>query len=355
MEFLKKTLNCLKNRIYLIIPFICIAAYAIFYLIKSNFQIFELDFGIFYNSGKQVLIDPSKLYQQTGYLYLPSFACLFVLFSFFNFYTAYFLFYVLNYVFAILFVIEFNKILILKKVLDKKVRFLFLLVISNGWVIYFQFYHNQSKLIVLLIFTYIIRREITYREGAMEKDLKFYLINYNLFIFALSIVPYLIFLFLIYIFNDIKINKLIKKENLRKIGILFLSFLVQNILFLVYPSLIVEFLAQGIKFQSFSPYNNTLPQFYLREFFYVDADIITYVRIATLIILLIITILLIKNPTLFIEMKFAYFLFAFLFLDTYNSLSNLIITLSFCNLLFINFLAHNENFKQFLKNNKDIY
>lgn len=193
IEFFKEIFKKLKKSLYILIPFGCIAFWALVYLIRKDFILNQGDFTIFYNSGKQILEDPSELYKVKGYLYTPAFACFFVLFTMFELAPAHYIFYTINYLFAIFTILEFNRILQLNGIIKKFHRFLFLIVISNGWVVYYQFYHNQSKLMVILIIIFILRREVQYRVESKTKDLQYYIINYGLFVFTISIVFYLIF------------------------------------------------------------------------------------------------------------------------------------------------------------------
>ena len=94
-------------------------------------------------------------------------------------------------------------------------RFLFLIAISNGYVIYLLFLFNQTKYIIGFLFLFVLRREIQFRIENIKKDIKFYLINYGLFLLAASAAPYFFPLFLIYLFHDISKDELFKKENIK--------------------------------------------------------------------------------------------------------------------------------------------
>ena len=121
-------------------------------------------------------------------------------------------------------------------------RFIFLIIISNGYFIYTQFKFCQFKYLILIIFLVIIRREIQYRKEGKEKDLKYYIINYAILIYAIGVAPYFIFLVFIYLFHDIGFYELTEKVNIQKYCIILILFILENFLFVLYPSLIFEFL-----------------------------------------------------------------------------------------------------------------
>ena len=344
-------LRTIKDNLYLIVPFACIAFYALIILLRFDFVPYQGDFETFYNAGNQIINDPSRLYDVPAFLYMPAFACVFTIFTPFEFITAYYIYYALNYVFAILMILEFNKILKLMNLDKKFYRFLFLLIIANGWLVYYQFYQNQTKFMVTLILLFIIRRELQFRRDSRKKDFKYYLINYSLFIFALSMVPHLIFLLLIYLFYEVEIKDIFKKENVQNYLLIIIIFILQNILLFIYPNLISGFLFQGLNFEIWAPQQNTFYQFYLREFLYADEFLLQIDKITSTIIIGVFTVYLILNREYKIEIKFSLFSLGFLFLNAFNSLNTVIILLPFCCLLFMKYIQPEENLKNFIKQN----
>ncbi|MFX1277590.1 MAG: hypothetical protein ACFFBP_23295 [Promethearchaeota archaeon] len=312
------------------------------------------DFTAFYEAGKKVLSDPENLYEwETAdpYLYLPSLAISFsITLSLLPYLPAYFIFYIINYIAGILSILEFNKILKMMNVKKEMHRLIFLFIIANGYLVYIQFYFNQFKYLLFIIFLVIIRREIQFRLEEREKNHRYYLINYTLFVYAIGLAPYFIFTLFIYIFNDIKFQDLIEKENLKKYCILIVLFLLENFLFLIYPNLIFEFL-KG--FTRPGEERVKIKMLYLKGLIDVSAsrmEKITYISIAILTAL---TILLILVKNLKIEEKFSYFFLAYLFVGvfSYPILLGLML-FSFTLLLFVPFLNQKARGKEFIKENK---
>lgn len=189
-------------------------------------------------------------------------------------------------------------------------RFLFLVIISNGWVIYRQFFYNQTKFIAVFVLTFIIRREIQWRILNKTKQTKFYILNYGLMIFFVAICPYLIFLLIIYVFQDFSVQNILHKEFVLKLAMVAGMFIIQNLLFVIYPNLIFDFLDRSLNFRS-----DTMMIFYLKEFIYLNSGEILVVKVITVSILIIVTLLLTINHNLRIEFKMSIFCLCFLFLD----------------------------------------
>ena len=346
-----------KENIYLIIPMACIVLWAILFLIStffnpglSNFEFIYFDYKIWYGAGQQIHKDPTKLYStdygyDINYTWMPFWAMIFAFsFSLIPYSIGYFTLYTLNILSGILFVREFNKILILYDVKGKLHRFLFLIIISNGFVILNIFRQNQTKLMVALIVFYILRREIQYRKGDIEKNFKYHIIIYGLFVFMIGMAPYFIFLLIIYIFQDIQLKELLKKDNIKIYTIIVSMFLVQNILFIIYPILILEFLNGFFK-------NANFFIFYLSEWLVFSDIQITIFNIISTISLVIITIILILNRKLKIEMKFAYFAFIAIFVSLFAN-RVLSVFLPLILLIFVLFLKQDFEGFEFVKENK---
>ncbi len=333
------------DHLYLIIPILCMWSWAFLFLYLRNFVLEDNDFTILYNSGKTLLQNPNDLYKEgSGYYYLPIFAPFFSIFVLlFPLSIAQYVFFTFLLILTILILYEFDRILILKKV-EKKTRFLFLIVISNGFLIYRQFFYSQFKFIILIILLVIIRREIQYRVQEKEKDIKFYIINFNLILFAVAIFPYFIFILFIYLFNEIKIKEINKRINLQKIGLIILFFCLQNILFFIFPSNIFTF----IRF--FQTYDSLETHQYAAEFFGFKIQNLFLTNLILNIIIFIMTLILILNNNLDIEQKFAIFSLITIYLSLL-ALRILLILFPLTILIFIPFLKQNLQIIDYLKKN----
>lgn len=351
---IKKILSWIYNKfrssLYLLIPLICIAGWALYYLIRISFVFNQKDFLVFYQAGKIIFKDPTNLYTEIErFYYLPNSAIFFAIsISLFEFQIASYIFYITNYILSVVILIIFNKILKLMK-LEKKIhRFLFLMIISNGWQIYNQFYHNQSKLFVLLCLVVVLNREIRRVEHSENRTFKVNLINLNILIFALGMTPYFIFIIFLYIFQDIKLDELFKRSNIKIYISSLLMFFIQNFLFIIFPNLIFDFL-EGFTF-ALDLSNNSLNILYLREFIQLENLIRYLIVIISIFLLGVFTIFLIKSKSR-LEKKFGYFFLFFLLVDTFKA-GLLIISIPFIVLIFVPFLDKStEDFTKFLSKN----
>ena len=326
---------------------ICIGFWALFHLINQNFVPIKSDFYFLYTAGKRVLNEPANLYNQQYFL-LPVFAMISsVTFALLPYFYAYYTFYLLNIAFGILLIRESNKILILMELKEKEYRFLFLIVISNGFIILAQFYQNQYKILMGVILFFIIRRELWYRIKEIEKSIKYYIINYGLFVLVVGIFPPFIFLLLIYIFNDIQFVNLFKKESIIKYTIVILMFAIQNFLIFIYPSYLLDFLSLYGRHNQ----RGYFPLFYLRE--WVVLDNYNFIFYISTIYITIIALILILNNKLSIEEKFAYNSFAWIIFSTYGG-RTLVILFPLALLLYIPLLNKEERGIAFFKKNKII-
>jgi len=339
------------EKIYIIIPTICLGFWAIFSLYHTEFSYIYGDFIVFYRAGKQVLINPSKLYDDDRFLYMPSFAVLFAIsLSLIPFPLAVMIFLFLNYIMGIISLIEYDRILSLMNLKKKSHRFIFLMMISNGFFIYYQFVFNQSKYILFVIFLVIIRRELQFNNQNKLKDLKYYIINYSLFVFAIGMAPYFLFLLLIYIFHNIPREEIFKIDRVKSYIIVLLLFTAQNFLFIIYPSLILEFL-DGINHPQNR--NQKLKLLYLREWLDVSANVIFYLSIISNIILLIVTITLISKEKMQIEKKFGFFSIFYILIGVYAySLLVSLILFSFVLLLYVPYVNQNLKGNDFINNKR---
>jgi len=347
-----------KKNMYLIIPILCFSFWVfhcIYFLntIKYNQMgsLWDADFRVFYSAGKQVLQKPGNLYEIERYLYMPSFAIFFCFtFSLLPYEISFYLFYLFNWISGIFAILEFNKILILKDIQEKIHRFVFLIVISNGYLIWVIFYFNHFKFILFFLLLYIIRREIQYKKENREKNYQYYILNYGLLVFIIGMAPYFVFILLIYFFQEIPIKKLIYKKNLMQCLIVILWFIIQNITFILYPSQIMRFL-EGFNRPSNEP-RSAYP-LYLKDFLELSkSKMRTIVYIFTGILILITIILIALKNKIEIENKFSLFFLAQLFFGviSYPYLIAYIL-FSFVLFLFVPFLKQDFQGFDFIKKN----
>ena len=257
----------------------------------------------------------------------------------------------MNIVLGILIVREFNKILILLDIEDKFTRFIFLILISNGWFLHRIFTFNQSKLIVSLLFALIIKREIQYRIGEREKDLKYYFINYFILIFIIGLAPHLIFLFFIFLFNDINIRDIFKKNNIQIYLLIIAIFLIQNILFIIFPSLIFDFFSRdGLNWVYFLPgYSNC---FLFEIGYYLSEPFFTLFFISSTIIIAVISIILSFHQNLPLETKIGFFSLSYLILGMFSGFMLCHMNMMFSLFLLIPYINKKEKKMEFIKENK---
>ncbi|TFG25709.1 MAG: hypothetical protein EU529_00415 [Promethearchaeota archaeon] len=340
---------------------ISIGLWAIHWLIILSFnpKFLYFDFGIYYYSGRQLLIDPNRFYKEDhgywmGMTSLPFFLMLWAIsISLLPYVVAYFIWYILHYIFAVLFVLEFNKILKLLEIKEKIHRFLFLMVISNGYLIFLQFGLNQSKFFVGALLLFILRREIQYNKEEKEKDFKYKFITYFLFVMIVGMIPFFLFLLLIFIFHDIPFSELFEKENLKTYGLVAVIFLAQNFLFIIYPGLIFDYFKIIRYFQNLQ-FRLALYYFmFIYDIFIIPNGAKFILTLIFLIIMYEIIGFLLITKKLKIQEKFSYFAFSFILL---NHLAHrvLIILFPLTLLLFIPFFHQDEIGRDFFKKNKYI-
>ncbi len=364
--FSKKRFEIIRNNLYIIIPLYCILCWAFYFAIFVNpfLEAVSYDFTNFYYCGERVLFKPRDLYTHDvdhgvkyGYKYFPNFAVIIgvPMYLIPSINLAYKIFYIINIILGMIFLLLFNQILILLKLKHKILRFFFLFIISNGFIIFQQFWHNQMKFLIGIIILFILKQEILFRIKRFDKDFKFYLKTYNLFILVVGMFPYFLFFFLVYIFNDISKADLFKKINLKKYFIIIISFVSQNFIFLLYPTL---FNAYYKRIRRESTRKDTqLQHFYLEfieDYLIEIPDIIKIFTSFTLnIILYVIVILLIFIRKFRIEEKFGFLSISIILLN-FSGYRILIILLPLTSLLFIPFLMQEENINEFIKRNKII-
>lgn len=361
--FFEKRFELVKNNLYLIIPIYCILCWALYYVVLGNFFAYVCyDFTNYYFCGERVLNNPKDLYDHNisngrryGYKYLPNHAIIIgvPLYLLGSMELAYRVFYVINIVLGMLFILLFNRILILMELKNKVHRFLFLIVISNGWLILELYINNQMKFLIGVLILFIIKRELKYRKNNKKKDLKYYIIHYNFFALIVAMAPYFILFFLIYLFQGISKNEIFSKNNLKKYGSAILTFFVHNFLFILYPVLIYDYYEMVQKDTKRNDLK--LKHFYLE---YLNENILFlpsfYEGIISTIfnlILYAIVLILIVHRRLKLEQKAGIYCLSVVILN-YISYRILIIILPITCLLFVPFLYQNETGKEFIKKNR---
>jgi len=335
-----------KENLYLLIPIFCLIFWGLL-----SITYLTGDYTTFYLAGRQILTNPADLYKDYKYVYLPSFAIFFAFtFSLLPFEVSLFAFILFNYITGVFAILEFNKILILMDVKKKEHRFIFLFLISNGYYMFNIFYVIQFKFLVFLILLFIIRREIQYRREGKEKNRNYYILNYGLFIFMLGMSPYFVFLLFIYVFQEIQLKDLFKKENIEIYFIIILWFVIQNFTFILYPWQIFE-ATKGFSIPVI--YIRRCTPFYLRYLIVLTAAQMQVLIYGFAVILTIITMVLIYIRSLKIEEKFSFFLLAYLFFGI-TSLPELIayVCLSFVLLLFVPLLKQDFIGSEFIQKNR---
>ena len=361
---LREKFELVKKKLYIIIPLYCILYWAIYFIFAGTFFLHpNYDFLNYYYCGKRFLKNPQDLYEDSdeygyryGYKYLPNFA-MFIgvplsLFPTVN--EAYYFFYIINIFLGLIFTLLFNKLLILLNLKERVHRFLFLMVISNGWIVLQLYANNQIKYLVGVIILFIINRELKHIKYQIERDYKYYFINLNLFVFIVGLAQYFIFLLLIYLFHNISWRELIKIEIIKKYITIIVSFILQNILFIIYPGLIYDF--DEIYQKEERRNNEKLKHFYLE---YIDDYVITlpseykfYISLILNIILyaIILILILISHRRISLIEKFGYFCLAFVYLN-YLAFRILLNIIPFVCILFIPYIDQTKRGIQFLKEN----
>ncbi len=359
-----------KKKYYLTLPIICTFLWALLSLIKDNFVVEgAADFPAFYYAGKNIFINPEFVYSSginPRYKYLPSFASVFSLISLFDYVPAAWIYFFILLIFACLSILEIDKILELKKVTNIFSKLLILLVVSNGLKIMQTFDFLQSKYISLYLLLLFLRREIEFRKykGNKVKIYKFQFIQFSLLIFIVGIIPFIAFIIPLYIFNNIKIKEFFNKLQLQKYCILIIAFLVQNFMFIIFPSLIFDFLS-GLSIGDFTARYLT-PQDIIdwRDKMSfppnsISAFIIAFninvkfwvVGLISQIFLGVIVLVLILNKKINIEEKFAYYFLFTCFFNVYFYVQNaFIVFLPIITLLYIN-LKSDKNIIDYTKKN----
>ncbi len=344
-----------KNNIYRIIPIITLCFWALISLIKDDFNIIDGDYPAFYYGGKVILTNPNNLYAQ-GWVYMPSFALALSILSLIEYGISKWIFFFIILIIGALSIIEFDKILILKKIDNKLNRFLFLLVISNGIYIMNLFDFLQKQLFVLFLILLFIKREIKIRDKNGDiSNIKFQFTQLSILIFAIGMSPNLLFLCVIYLFRNVSVKSIFSKHQFKRYSLFIIVFISQNFLFLIFPNLIIDFLQGFYLVMGQKPNIYILtPQFIIEEqiyFSFITLDVIGYIfdikfpiGIISLILMSIITIVISFQKDLIIEKKFGYFALFSLFFNSYITLTQIVALLPLIALLFIVKIQNLENY-----------
>lgn len=321
---------------YFLISFLQFSFYSLFALIivmKTMHRDLN-DWNVFYNAFKIFLANPRNLYAEgVNYFYLPPFVCVFCIFSFLSYETSKLAFFFINYVVFVLVIFVFNKILKLRIEKDSR-RLLYLLIISQGFAIIYIYWRSQTKFIVLLLFLVFLQKEMQYELENKEENLKFKFLNYNLLAFALGMTPYYAFMIFIYLFHNVKIKDIFKRKNVKNYILLFLIFAYQNFILIIYPSLIIEFLQQGILRETIM----TLPMIFLSDFnIQINYLLLNVIKIVLIAIVIVATFFISFHRNLSIQNKISLFFFVYLFADIYRGDLTIIVIIPFILLLFIDY------------------
>lgn len=354
----------IKKNLYLIIPIVILSLWALISLIKDNFSLFgPNDFPFFYYGGKYIYTEPEKIPFGSGFYWTVNFAVAFSLISLFEYKIALWIFFFIIYIFGVLLLLEFNKILELKNVNNKFNRFLFLLVICNGIYIFQVFDYLQKKFISLFLLLLLIRREIEIRtHNNNSNNLKFQIIQFNILIFALGMEPQFSPLGIIYLLNNMSIKSIFSKDQLKKYTLVIIIFIGQNFMFLIYPNLIFRFLEGVNNAPQYTDITNihlyTLtPEIIVKEKISIyGCDMLRILLVLninvsivfiSLILIAIFTIAISFKSNILLEKKIGYFCLFSVFFSVYVYHTIYIIVLPLITLLFIGDLEVLEDYLAF--------
>lgn len=349
-KIIRKIFLKFKENIYLLIPIITTLLWALacvwFFreqIISSGY--YRSDLLAFRSIGYYMVYDPSKNYPGQWYMPITGYF-FFIAFTIWPIPVAHWICFMLNYVSAVLILIEFNKILKIMGIKEKFHRFLFLIIPANGWIIFWQFQTNSYKYITGFIILLILRREIKWNLEERSKNLMFYLINYGLFLFILSWAPYLIFFLILYVFYNIRLRDLFKRRNVKKYFILIGMFVIQNMLFFIYPYYFYIFLTKGLTFSTKHFY-----MFLVYSRVELPTETMQLISNIFSIILLIISLFIAFIPKVSIQRKFTYFSFFYILFGTFRVYYSMVFLIPLMMLALIPFFIQ-ENFSlDFIKKN----
>ncbi|MFX0072770.1 MAG: hypothetical protein ACFFAO_16930, partial [Candidatus Hermodarchaeota archaeon] len=213
-----------------------------------------------------------------------------------------------------------------------------------------QFRFNQSKFYIFFILLFVIRRELFFEKEGLEKDLRFFLINYSVIVFAIGMAPYFIFFLMIYIFYKIPLKNLFKNENIKKYIIVIGVFFIENFLFIIFPNYFIQ-LWTGFNHPQVEREKIKLKL--MRQLLDVPKNtVISYITFLSIIILSIFSFILIIKKSLRIEEKFGYFSLAYIIFGAFSySIYLYLMLFSLVLLLFVPHLNQKFTGISFVKQN----
>ncbi len=360
-----------KMKKFLLLPIACYIIWSLLaFLIYKDVYIGG-DFLVYYDASNRFIFDIGNLYTEK-YYYLPNFTMVLSFLSLVPYEFATAIFYIMILLAGIGTIIVLDSILTLNNITNIKIRIVFLLIISNGYILLRAFALLNAKPISLFLFLLVIQRELKYNNNELNKNLTFYFIQSSFLIFAISIIPSLVFIIFIYLFYNIDYRKIFEKEQLKKYGIFIGCFIIQNIVFIIFPNLIFGFLngfnnvfiytseytsisyEQILNLGVYTP----VPLDALTVFWITFLNIKIDLSILTVVILCATTILLIYKKSISIEEKFGIFALVSLLFNVILIRAAYLLFISMLPLLFIRYFKDkNEKFvlKDFIKEDKLIF
>lgn len=366
---MKLNFNYLKEKYYIIIPILCLLLWALISHIKDNFAIVASDYPSFYDSGRFIFTHPENVYSNLinpRYRYLPSFATLFSFMTLLPYEVSAVIWFFVLLFFGGLSLLIFNKIMILKGIDNKFLRFIFLLIISNGLKVMQTFDYLQTKIIALFLLLLFLMREIKYRqlESNELNSSKFIFIQLSLLIFVVGMMPFFIFLVAIYLLYDVNYREIFSKAQIRKYLILIVVFLYQNFMFFVSPVLISGFFegtsnafrtsypvytpAEIVTNQIIYPIDTLSCLIYAFGVTFVNSLLIISIFAALIIIL---TIILLLKKSMSLESKFGYFTLISLFFNVYPRPNSMFVFMPLIALAFVRKIEIKGKILEFIKKN----
>ncbi|MBD3198043.1 MAG: DUF2029 domain-containing protein [Candidatus Lokiarchaeota archaeon] len=353
-------LNFKKNFVILSIPILSLLFWAFIAILKDGFFIDPIDFSAYYYAGRYIFTNPDAVYlvpHPSYFYYLPFIAVLFSPFSLIDIQTAAWLYYVVLLLFGIMSIIEFNRILTLKMDLNPYYKLLSLFIIMGGYQLMVQFDLLNIKIIIMFLIIFFIRRE--YSQSKHEKYHK----NPNWFQFWQIIIlcsiiamnPSLVFIIIIFLFYKVDYKDVIKKEQIKKYLIFLLIFTLQNFMFLIYPSLISDFLNGFSHVKTVDSFDLFISPSYVVEesitfpiSFLGSLNLIiqldtTFLAILSVLIITFITIYLSFFKDYAIDIKLAYFFLFSLFFNVFFKKTFILILIPTLILLLYHFYNFNED------------
>lgn len=358
-----KILNRLKDNMYMVIPFSCITFMAFIALIKDGFTLIPAaDFPTFYYVARFIFTQPDQIYfleqyNSQRYVYTPFFATIIAPMGLLTFEQAHWFFFFLILIITALCLVLFDRILILKNVNNKSHRLLILLALSNGIIFVQMFDCLTGRIFTAFGLIWFLKREIEYRElNKNRKSPKFVFTQMMLLVFAIGMTPPYVFLFILYLFHDVKFKEIINKFQIKRYLLVIASFFIQNFMLIVIilinpesiPKLLNETTRRGhlslpvnsiyLSYSSIEENRYRDPVNAISIFLYV-ISIYFYVRaefyFLSITLTIIATVIIHSRKNLSIEKKFGYWALISLFVFTFNEDRYFVILLPLIALLFL--------------------